>query len=253
MVVILDCCFAGRAINTLASYDAEDQAADLASVQGGCVLAAAARDELALAPLNSVRTAFTGELVDYLDYGDPGGPQWLTLRDAFRHLALTLPAKGFPLPKRRVSDDIDNLVLVDNPQFVNQTSRTSMDGGRDVLEGWRSGPISERSQKGQVKVHEIAREMSVSSNEVLAALSDIGEFAKSGVSAVDAPVARDVRAHMLQRRAPASRSGSIRIYALTKEIGISAERIVTALSRVGIYGKGRAASNGRADTLISYQ
>ena len=80
MVVILDCCFAGRAINTLASYDAEDQAADLASVQGGCVLAAAARDELALAPLNSVRTAFTGELVDYLDYGDPGGPQWLTLR-----------------------------------------------------------------------------------------------------------------------------------------------------------------------------
>lgn len=239
IVVILDCCFAGRAVNTLASYEAEDQAADLAMVQGGCVLAAAARDELALAPLDGIHTAFTGELIEYLNDGDPGGPAHLTLRDVFRHLALRLPAKGFPLPRRRVSEDVDNLVLAGNPRFLLNASVTSGGGGRAVPRGWQGKSLSENSQRGNLRVHEIARDLGVSSKDVLAALSDIGEFVKSASSTVEAPVARDVRAHIVQKRATASRSGSLRIYALAKEVGVSAERIVAALSGVGVYGKNK--------------
>ena len=60
IVVILDCCFSGRAIGVLGALDAY-------------VLTSAARAELALAPLGARHTAFTGELIGLLTRGDPGG------------------------------------------------------------------------------------------------------------------------------------------------------------------------------------
>lgn len=96
IVVVLDCCFSGRAVGVLGS--AEEQEVDLARVHGGYVLAAAARDELALATPGAPHTAFTGELIRLLTEGDPEGPQQLTLRQAYRYLDRTLPARGFPVP-----------------------------------------------------------------------------------------------------------------------------------------------------------
>ncbi|WP_031088514.1 caspase, EACC1-associated type, partial [Streptomyces sp. NRRL WC-3549] len=84
IVVVLDCCFSGRAVGVLGSI--EDQEVDLARVHGGYVLAAAARDELALATPGAPHTAFTGELIRLLSEGDPEGTQQLTLRQAYRYL-----------------------------------------------------------------------------------------------------------------------------------------------------------------------
>ncbi|SCD80509.1 caspase, EACC1-associated type [Streptomyces sp. PpalLS-921] len=115
IVVVLDCCFSGRAVGVLGS--AEEQEVDLARVHGGYVLAAAARDELALATPGAPHTAFTGELIRLLSEGDPEGPQQLTLRQANRYLDRTLPARGFPRPRHRASEWIDDLALCPNPAY----------------------------------------------------------------------------------------------------------------------------------------
>ncbi|MGB8390200.1 translation initiation factor IF-2 N-terminal domain-containing protein, partial [Mycobacterium sp.] len=46
---------------------------------------------------------------------------------------------------------------------------------------------------GKARVHELAKELGVSSKEVLARLNEQGEFVKSASSTVEAPVARRLR------------------------------------------------------------
>ncbi|MDI5982748.1 translation initiation factor IF-2 N-terminal domain-containing protein, partial [Amycolatopsis magusensis] len=46
---------------------------------------------------------------------------------------------------------------------------------------------------GKARVHELAKELGVTSKEVLAKLKEQGEFVKSASSTVEAPVARRVR------------------------------------------------------------
>ncbi|OXM44318.1 hypothetical protein CFP75_35100, partial [Amycolatopsis alba DSM 44262] len=46
---------------------------------------------------------------------------------------------------------------------------------------------------GKARVHELAKELGITSKEVLAKLKDQGEFVKSASSTVEAPVARRLR------------------------------------------------------------
>ncbi|HKN96966.1 MAG TPA: translation initiation factor IF-2 N-terminal domain-containing protein, partial [Pseudonocardiaceae bacterium] len=46
---------------------------------------------------------------------------------------------------------------------------------------------------GKARVHELAKELGVTSKDVLAKLKDLGEFVKSASSTVEAPVARRLR------------------------------------------------------------
>ncbi|WP_174567803.1 translation initiation factor IF-2 N-terminal domain-containing protein, partial [Nocardia altamirensis] len=46
---------------------------------------------------------------------------------------------------------------------------------------------------GKARVHELAKELGVTSKELLAKLKDQGEFVKSASSTVEAPVARRLR------------------------------------------------------------
>ncbi len=48
----------------------------------------------------------------------------------------------------------------------------------------------------KVRVHELAKELGVSSKEVLAKLQELGEFVKSASSTVEAPVVRKLREAM---------------------------------------------------------
>ena len=48
----------------------------------------------------------------------------------------------------------------------------------------------------KVRVHELARELGVTSKDVLAKLQEIGEFVKSASSTVEAPVIRKLREAM---------------------------------------------------------
>ncbi|MGW3205603.1 caspase, EACC1-associated type [Streptomyces sp. NPDC001135] len=113
IVVVLDCCFAGRAHGSFGT--AATDAFALASLSGSYVLASASRDEQALALPGEPYTAFTGELLRFLHEGDPGGPPGLTLEGAYRHLRRVLPLRHLPAPERHLSGRAGDLVLAANP------------------------------------------------------------------------------------------------------------------------------------------
>ena len=63
----------------------------------------------------------------------------------------------------------------------------------------RSGafrPDQDRRDVSKVRVHELAKELGVSSKDVLAKLQELGEFVKSASSTVEAPVVRKLREAM---------------------------------------------------------
>ncbi|MEU6507829.1 caspase family protein [Streptomyces sp. NPDC046942] len=113
IIVVLDCCFAGRAHGSFGT--AATDAFALASLSGSYVLASASRDEQALAMPEEPYTAFTGELLRFLREGDPGGPPGLTLEGAYRHLRRVLPLRHLPAPERHLSGRAGDLVLAANP------------------------------------------------------------------------------------------------------------------------------------------
>jgi len=109
VVVVLDCCFSGRAGS---AGRAPDPVFTLPAGHGMSVLASAER--LALAPEGSTYTAFTGALIRLLSEGDPRGPRLLTLDDAYDYVFGTLRESGGPLPLRLAGDRSGDLVLAVN-------------------------------------------------------------------------------------------------------------------------------------------
>ncbi|MGW5313180.1 translation initiation factor IF-2 N-terminal domain-containing protein, partial [Nocardia thailandica] len=61
---------------------------------------------------------------------------------------------------------------------------------------------------GKARVHELAKELGVTSKELLAKLKEQGEFVKSASSTVEAPVARRLRESLAAKSAPASEAKS---------------------------------------------
>ncbi|WP_255284758.1 translation initiation factor IF-2 N-terminal domain-containing protein, partial [Nocardia salmonicida] len=57
---------------------------------------------------------------------------------------------------------------------------------------------------GKARVHELAKELGVTSKELLAKLKEQGEFVKSASSTVEAPVARRLRESVASKSAPAA-------------------------------------------------
>ncbi|MEO3769100.1 caspase family protein [Micromonospora sp. B9E7] len=119
-VLILDCCFAGRALNTMSAADVENGLADRSEIQGTFTLTATSDNVAAIAPVGAEHTAFTGELLSLLRHGPPvrdGHPDGedLTLSAVYRHLAVTLPSQGLPRPRQRNTDLAADLVLRPGP------------------------------------------------------------------------------------------------------------------------------------------
>ncbi|MEU2308465.1 caspase, EACC1-associated type [Streptomyces misionensis] len=113
VIVVLDCCFAGRAHGALGTAAAH--AFELASLGGTYVLASSSADEQSLAPEGDRYTAFTGALIELLRDGDPAGLPQLTTEDVYRRLCRVLPRRGLPAPHRHLSDRAGDLVLAPNP------------------------------------------------------------------------------------------------------------------------------------------
>ncbi|MCX5016388.1 caspase family protein [Streptomyces sp. NBC_00555] len=112
-VVILDCCFSGRAARTLAGGDEEGLAAQTA-VEGAYVLTASPADRVALAPDGERHTAFTGELLKVLREGIPDGPELIDLDTLFRTLEVRLRGKNRPLPRQVQENGVGRLKIVRN-------------------------------------------------------------------------------------------------------------------------------------------
>lgn len=117
-IVILDCCFSGRAARTLSAGDFAAQT----SVDGAYVLTASPRDHVALAPEGERYTAFTGELLHLLRNGVRQAPETLDLETLFRELEARLLSKNRPRPQRSQENDVGRLPLVRNRARASHTA-----------------------------------------------------------------------------------------------------------------------------------
>jgi uncharacterized caspase-like protein len=106
-LAILDCCFAGQAIEAL-SGSSDLGLADITHVEGVYTLTATTRNRTAHVPPPDQQvtacTSFTGELRDLIRSGIAGKPARLTLGDIYPVLRQRLHAKGLPPPSQRGTD-----------------------------------------------------------------------------------------------------------------------------------------------------
>jgi hypothetical protein len=112
VVVVLDCCFSGRAGGSFGTAVAD--AFELMKVRDSFLLSSASATEQAMAPEGEPFTAFSGALLEFLRDGDRAAPRYLTFEAAYRHLKSVLPARGLPAPHRRAGDLAGELVLAVN-------------------------------------------------------------------------------------------------------------------------------------------
>ncbi|MEU0844969.1 penicillin-binding transpeptidase domain-containing protein [Streptomyces sp. NPDC005962] len=111
-VVVLDCCYSGRAPIGLRS--ASEEIADRAAVEGACLLTASTETGAAFSPPGEPYTAFTGALISALGEGIPGAPDLIDTDALHRHLHLTLAATSRPLPQQRNRDTGGLIALARN-------------------------------------------------------------------------------------------------------------------------------------------
>lgn len=112
-VLIVDCCFSGRAIEQLMA-DPADVLLGKVDVKGAFVLTATQPNQLAQAPLGQRNTTFTGELVRMLHDGIPAGPELITLDTLYHHLKASLRRRNLPEPTSNAHGSAANLALARN-------------------------------------------------------------------------------------------------------------------------------------------
>lgn len=114
-VLILDCCFSGRAIADMAG-DAEFVLGQV-GIDGTYTLTATPANAVALAPVGAQYTAFTGQLLNLLRAGVPGGPELLNFGTLYPHLRRTMARLGLPAPQQRGTGTVDQLALTRNTAY----------------------------------------------------------------------------------------------------------------------------------------
>ncbi|WP_436771181.1 caspase, EACC1-associated type [Yinghuangia sp. YIM S09857] len=121
--VVLDCCFAGRAI--VGAMGPPVELADISQVEGTYLLAAASATEAALAPPGETHTAFTGELLDILANGIAGADTYLDFGRIHDHLSARLAAKGRPRPQQRNDGHGSRIVLARNRRAATEADESA--------------------------------------------------------------------------------------------------------------------------------
>jgi hypothetical protein len=111
-VVILDCCYSGRAM--LGGMSGSTDMADQARIEGTYLMTASAENVRAQAPIGEDFTAFTGELATVLGQGLPDGPDYLTAETIYWHVRKELVAKRRPVPQQRAGNDGGMIALARN-------------------------------------------------------------------------------------------------------------------------------------------
>ncbi len=129
-VIVLDCCFSGRAQGAARTEVSEV----FASLRHGMyLLTSTNRDEAAWAPPDRPHTAFSGALIELLGEGEPTAPGLLTLDDVHRCLSRNLLEQGFPEPRRQAAGHGDRLPFAPNP--AHSRSRRAEQAGQAEQEG----------------------------------------------------------------------------------------------------------------------
>jgi hypothetical protein len=116
-IVILDCCYAGSALGTMA--ESAESIAEDALIEGTYLIASAGETQISRADGENGFTAFTGELIHLLRSGVQDSNQaLLDLDTTFNQLVRSLRAKSLPVPQRRVRNSPGNLAIAWNRQWM---------------------------------------------------------------------------------------------------------------------------------------
>jgi hypothetical protein len=117
-IVILDCCFAGKALHGPHTLAGAADVAALAGATGAYTLAATGGYTTAWYEEDrdtpTPQTYFTKYLADVVERGIPGEPAGLTLDPIYWRLREDLPATGKPVPERITRDFVDTFVFARN-------------------------------------------------------------------------------------------------------------------------------------------
>ncbi len=122
-VLVLDCCFSGRAIEAMA--DDQGVISGQLEVTGTYTLTSTTANAPSHAPTGDRYTAFTGALLRALDKADP-----LTLNQIYITVNRDLAARNLPRPQRRVVNTAGDLALSRGPATSSHTERTDSDAMR---------------------------------------------------------------------------------------------------------------------------
>lgn len=141
-VLILDCCFSGRALEGMMADPATAVLGQL-DVQGTYVLTSAQRNQVALALPGEDHTAFTGRLIGLLRDGVKDGPEFLSIESLYLKLRSIMVADGLPLPEKRATRTAEFVVLGRNRAYVSAAGRAS--NGLEAAIGGTPTPEVERA------------------------------------------------------------------------------------------------------------
>lgn len=111
-VLILDCCFSGRAIEAMS--DPESSLTGQLEISGAYTLTATTSSNAARAPRGEAHTAFTGELLRLLGNGLANHGPLLNITALYSPLTRALIRRGFSYPQQRGTGTIGDLALTKN-------------------------------------------------------------------------------------------------------------------------------------------
>lgn len=115
-IVILDCCYSGRALNDAMGNEAPY--ADQAAIDGSFILTATPENRQAMAPANQEYTAFTHELVAVMGEGLENGDALLNLNEIFNELQIRLRGRSLPPPQARDRNNLGAQTSFRNKAFI---------------------------------------------------------------------------------------------------------------------------------------
>ncbi|MCK2218650.1 WD40 repeat domain-containing protein [Actinomadura sp. ATCC 31491] len=147
-IIILDCCFSGRAFSR--SMYGGPSGASLAEleVEGAYVLTSAGQSQVSQILPGEEHTAFSGRLLRLLWEGIDNGPALLTIEDLYQALRHRMRIAHLSTPERRLTGDAERMPLTANRAGVLERPRRHADpprrrmrrsgtGRTSGLGGWR--------------------------------------------------------------------------------------------------------------------
>jgi tetratricopeptide (TPR) repeat protein len=126
-ILILDCCYSGRAIACAMGPEASMQQASL-DLEGTYSIASAPANKVAISPEGEKYTAFTGELLRVLDDGLDNGKEELTISDIYDHIRNEFRRRsGLPEPQQSMYQDASGFVMANNRKYSQDSYEKQLD------------------------------------------------------------------------------------------------------------------------------
>ncbi|MEV0900661.1 VWA domain-containing protein [Actinoplanes sp. NPDC049802] len=158
-IVVLDCCYSGRAMRHL--HMADDRLVARATAQlnidGLYVLTSSSATKMSLAPEGDEFTAFTGRLLEFIDTGVPGPQELLTMQTLYAAVRDEMQRRRLPRPQQQGGNFAGEAALVRNRAYVRPADGVPLDGfeeageddaGGEQLPGPRGIPLVWRRSVG---------------------------------------------------------------------------------------------------------